>query len=500
MADRACTIAFCFSGAVRSFTQPRIHESIKAHLITGGLASQGCAWDTFFYLDAEDGGGAGTLFAPAPASERDAADALALFGPRARVVWHQEGAGLVPNNCTDGVPDPISHPQLWKLAACYRMVERQEQVQGWQYTWVVRARPDTGWFEDAPPVQAFTPDRVYVGQPSVWPLNDQFALVPRHLAGTYFTAINSFYVCGHGAGGGGGGGHATRRDSRWWFPDGVGAPEALLAKHLHEHGVRVQPYDWHFVIVRALEGARCDGVVKLQYLTAHLAASFDLTPIESSQFEAMVATWHKKRCADTFPPSSGWDADDYDTYMGFKGADPAANDAMCATLSHALAYPANNRLQNVEVDGGGGHGETGDGRSRGEGEDDVWTWTTLIEDGIIKDGSKVGTTIRAFAINNDLVQILNKAARCLHYQLAAAVVPGCSSNPAFLGALAQPGVADGVAQCDTETGGTLMRDVSLAVWERLLAHHECRPSCSGPEMNDVEARVGALLRTWSSAS
>ena len=55
MADIACAIAFCFSGAVRSFTQPRIHESIKTHLITGGLASQGCAWDTFFYLDAEDG-------------------------------------------------------------------------------------------------------------------------------------------------------------------------------------------------------------------------------------------------------------------------------------------------------------------------------------------------------------------------------------------------------------------------------------------------------------
>ena len=102
------------------------------------------------------------MFAPAPVSERDAADALALFGPPSRVVWHQEGAGLVPNNCTDGLPDPISYPQLWKLAACYRMVERREQEQGWQYTWVVRARPDTGWFEDAPPVQAFASDRVYV--------------------------------------------------------------------------------------------------------------------------------------------------------------------------------------------------------------------------------------------------------------------------------------------------------------------------------------------------
>lgn len=244
--------------------QPRIHESIKAHLITGGLASQGCAWDSFFYLDAEDGGGAGTIFAPAPSSKQDAAAALASFAPT-RVVWHQEGAGVVPNSCTDGLPDPTSHPQLWKLAACYRMVEQHEREQGWQYTWVVRARPDTGWLENAPPVQAFTADRIYVGQPSVWPLNDQFALIPRHLAGVYFSAINSFYACGDGSTGGSGsesgGGGLARRGSRWWFPDGVGAPEALLAKHLHEHGVRVQPYDWHFVIVRALEGARCDGVV-----------------------------------------------------------------------------------------------------------------------------------------------------------------------------------------------------------------------------------------------
>ena len=93
---------------------------------------------------------------------------------------------------------------------------------------------------------------------------------------------------------------------------------------------------------------------------------FVCVALSYDQFERMVATWHKKRCADTFPPSFGWDPDDYDTYMGFKDADPAANDAMCATLSHAFAYPADNRLETVEVDDGGESAEVAGADAPGE--------------------------------------------------------------------------------------------------------------------------------------
>ena len=66
----------------------------------------------------------------------------------------------------------------------------------------------------------------------------------------------------------------------------------------------------------------------------------------------MVATWQKKRCADAFPPSSGWDTDDYEAYLyaGLSGVDAAVSEATCAALSHALGHQADRRLQKTEVD------------------------------------------------------------------------------------------------------------------------------------------------------
>lgn len=90
-----------------------------------------------------------------------------------------------------------------------------------------------------------------------------------------------------------------------------------------------------------------------------------------------------------------------------------------------------------------------------------------------------------------------QAVRCFHYRLATAVVPGCSQSPSFLTAVSQSDVAHAVAQCDSTAGDVLMRNVSLAVWARLLAHHECRPSCSRAEMEGAEARIRVLLRSWA---
>ena len=128
------------------------------------------------------------------------------------------------------------------------------------------------------------------------------------------------------------------------------------------------------------------------------------------QFEAMVATWQKKRCADAFPPSFGWDADDYEAYL-YTDLNPAHSEATCEALSHALEHQADRRLLSAEVDGDGENKPVAAGAGserRGRGEEEVWTWATIIEDGLVKGGAKVGTTIRAYAIDNSLLQMLSQ--------------------------------------------------------------------------------------------
>ena len=208
----------------------------------------------------------------------------------------------------------------------------------WRFDWVVRVRPDVGWLARAPAsVRAFgaaagQSPRVYVPQPAWWPMSDVFALVPRALASDYFGAVSSFYVChdetspapvalepppprtcenehgtcereratdpssldrdeGDAAGsaprvadeGTSGGGVLAR-----WFPRGVGAPEALLFKHLRarREPVAITPYDFPLTIVRASEGGHCEALHKLHRGLCSTLISFGqlaphLPPVET---------------------------------------------------------------------------------------------------------------------------------------------------------------------------------------------------------------------------
>jgi hypothetical protein len=89
-------------------------------------------------------------------------------------------------------------PQLYKTAACFGLIESAEHTRTSMgqrpYDWIVRVRPDLAWVGTIAPLYSFRKDRVYLPG-HFWPVGDMFAIVPRHLARSYFRAIDSFYDC-----------------------------------------------------------------------------------------------------------------------------------------------------------------------------------------------------------------------------------------------------------------------------------------------------------------
>ena len=148
-------VAYCFSGHVRSFVQPRVHESIHRELI-GALSPRAAQRELFFYvaLDDEVPPAAHALpDAPAyPGAERleysSSADGLGAAASQARpmfepaptsrdafettvsrlwrvpedvayrvIAYHEPGAGLIPHACPGGLPPEAAFAQARARAA-----------------------------------------------------------------------------------------------------------------------------------------------------------------------------------------------------------------------------------------------------------------------------------------------------------------------------------------------------------------------------------------------
>eukprot|EP00752_Nemacystus_decipiens_P007447 g6656.t1 len=127
--------------------------------------------------------------------------------------------------------------------AAYRMAVQQEVEEnessdddgGFAYDWIVSTRFDVAWLRPLPPLPAFSREAVWVGT-HVWPISDDFALVPRAFADRYFSAVSAFYSCD---------GHSWPPPEPWWQPDcsgGGGFQESVLFRHLHVNNVAYRPY------------------------------------------------------------------------------------------------------------------------------------------------------------------------------------------------------------------------------------------------------------------
>ena len=148
-AEQDPRVAYCFSGHVRSFVQPRVHESIHRELV-GALSPSAGQRELFFYValddevppaahalpdapahagaerleysSSDDGLGAAAsharpMFEPAPTS-RDAFEATVSRLWRVpqdvayrAIAYHEPGAGLIPHACPGGLPPEAAFAQ-----------------------------------------------------------------------------------------------------------------------------------------------------------------------------------------------------------------------------------------------------------------------------------------------------------------------------------------------------------------------------------------------------
>jgi hypothetical protein len=240
-------IAVCVSGHVRSLVERRVHESLRGNVIEAlGLS------DVFMYLELDEARRPDSRinagWDPGPNSKTsftraDLVIPLTVLKP-VSVSYHDAAnsskAYMGPTPCT--YPSDTAREQLEKIHACYSLVVDHEASRGWPYDWIVRTRPDLGWLRPLPPADSFAREHVYVPS-NYWPMGDQFALVPRRLAGIYFHAFRSLYTC-------------LAPDSpaqRRWLRSSAGGPEQVLWHHLHTYGASVRPYPFAFVIARAAE-------------------------------------------------------------------------------------------------------------------------------------------------------------------------------------------------------------------------------------------------------
>ena len=86
-----------------------------------------------------------------------------------------------------------------------------------RYDWIVRTRPDLGWLAPPPPLSSLSAAHVHVPD-NIFPINDNFAVVPRALAPRYFEAARGYYQCDRGG----------------WFAPGSGDTESVLYRFLRE--------------------------------------------------------------------------------------------------------------------------------------------------------------------------------------------------------------------------------------------------------------------------
>jgi len=119
-----------------------------------------------------------------------------------------------------------AHAQLAKLAAAFdSLVLPREEHLGRRYSWLVRCRWDLAWLARPPSFESLRHDAISVPYTS-WPISDQFAVVPRHLARPYFHAHRTRFREEH-------------PNDPWVLPGEAGT-EVVLLRNLLEHRVPIR--------------------------------------------------------------------------------------------------------------------------------------------------------------------------------------------------------------------------------------------------------------------
>jgi hypothetical protein len=239
---RSLRIAICISGMVRSFIKPAVFQSIKHNLIQALLSDHGqdYHYDIFLNLMTKDAPrkyGDDSTQATPEITQEDLEPALAHLGNVRTVrlyTQHLHGEA-VASECKQLPSDmPGGFLQFIGTWEAFQLTRAYEIAHGFTYDWVIRMRADIGWFRPTYPLSTIPPTSVYVTS-NHYMLSDHFALMPRHLAYSYFSLVTKPLFC-----------------SNVKQP-----PEEVLRLHLEAEHVTVRRLDLHFVVVRFHEGAEC---------------------------------------------------------------------------------------------------------------------------------------------------------------------------------------------------------------------------------------------------
>jgi hypothetical protein len=264
-APKVGRVAVCIVGHARSFHQPTVHESIARNLIDP-IRRGASAVDVFFHVAMADVPRANTRAAVPAEQETNGA----IEGMHPVVVSRYSGAGRAMNfsgvaACPAGrsYACDFYHPALLRASECMEKIELYEREHGVRYEWIVKTRPDVAFGDPVALMSALPTDRVLMNEhipgastpafPTIRemyptaaadllhkPFADHVAIVPRHMAGVFFSSHLASFEC-----------MTPVQRGRL-----VNA-EALMGLWLIRHSVRYDTAPWFWMLVRDRGGPEC---------------------------------------------------------------------------------------------------------------------------------------------------------------------------------------------------------------------------------------------------
>jgi len=181
-------IAYIFAGAVRTFTCPQVHWTIKTHLID----ALGGEPHVFIRLSYEDNKnvktGDGVIMKPGY-NELEINEALRLLNP---VVVESYLLSTQIEEMKKHHPEPIHkvfrendnrrYSMFYHRCRAYKLMLKYEIEHNIKFDWVMLVRLDVAWISPLLPIEAYDNDRVWLTETGYSYFNDQFMMIPRQFS------------------------------------------------------------------------------------------------------------------------------------------------------------------------------------------------------------------------------------------------------------------------------------------------------------------------------
>lgn len=189
-------IAYVFAGSARSFVCPKVHWSIRSHLID----SLGGDPHVFVRVSEDDNKnvktGTGVIWKQKYQSA-ELAETLKILDPK--VVEHFSFADQIEemkanypgeSHAVFREMDTRRYSMYFHRCMAYKLMTKYEVDHSMKFDWVILVRLDASWLEPSLPIESYANDRVWITETGYDLFNDQFMLVPRQFS-DYLYDLNS---------------------------------------------------------------------------------------------------------------------------------------------------------------------------------------------------------------------------------------------------------------------------------------------------------------------